>query len=283
MASNPTPMAASQPLVVTASPPGVASAMATIPGAPDADARVALAPVRATPAARIPVPSTGTDSVPALPVLAPAPAAPTPGDARVEKRPAPTTPRERAEAAYQRGLGLHAQGRVEDAEAAFMNALQEDRAHAAARLALAVSLAGHGAAGEARNLLADGLELQPRQLALASTLARLQSQNHDLPGAIATLKSAIAAGAAAAPAAEQARAYALLATLQQSALQHAPAIENYAAALRLAPDNGAWWIGMGLSLAADGRPESAREAYARARSTESLSAELQQFVDQRLR
>ena len=261
----------------------------SVPSLPPPSERLALAVVRA-PLATNPAPGTGSPA--AVAPVAPGPTAlpkpsvatPTEIEARIEKRPQPSSARERAEAAYQQGVSLHQQGRATDAQAAFTSALQDDRGHAAARQALAISLAARGGMAEAQAVLADGLELQPRHLPLAMTLARLKSSQHDLPGAIEVLKSALGNAAGLAPSeAEQAQALALLATLQQSASQHAPAIENYAAALRLAPGNGVWWIGLGLSLGADGRPQSAREAFTRARSTESLSPELQQFVEQRLR
>ena len=68
--------------------------------------------------------------------------------------------------------------------------------------------------------------------------------------------------------------------MQQSAGQHTEARENYAAALRRSPGNSTWWIGLGISLAADGRAESARESFFLARATETLSPELLQYVDQ---
>lgn len=185
--------------------------------------------------------------------------------------------------AYQRGIGLHRQGRTADAEAAFASALQEDRRHVPARQALAVAFIGEGRHDEAETLLAAGLALSPHQFQLASTLARVKAERRDLAGAIEVLKPALAGGAGAVAPADHAQALALLGTLQQSAGQHADAIENYAQALRQSPGNGPWWIGLGLSLAADGRAESAREAFARARGTETLSPELLQYVDQRLR
>jgi MSHA biogenesis protein MshN len=49
------------------------------------------------------------------------------------------------------------------------------------------------------------------------------------------------------------------------------------------PQNGAWWAGLGLSLAAEGRAASAREAFERARATGTLAPELQLYVERRLR
>jgi MSHA biogenesis protein MshN len=42
-------------------------------------------------------------------------------------------------------------------------------------------------------------------------------------------------------------------------------------------------MGLGISLEADGRGAEAREAFQRARSSGALSAELDRFVEQKLR
>ena len=74
-----------------------------------------------------------------------------------------------------------------------------------------------------------------------------------------------------------------MATLQQGADQHREAVDGFAAALRQTPQNGAWWIGLGISLLAEGRTAGAREAFERARSTGTLSPDLLLYVEQRLR
>ena len=65
--------------------------------------------------------------------------------------------------------------------------------------------------------------------------------------------------------------------------RHREAVEQYQAALRLAPQSGVWQMGMGISLQALGRNAEAQDAFRRAKSSNTLSAELQGFVDQRLR
>jgi MSHA biogenesis protein MshN len=204
-------------------------------------------------------------------------------ESNVEKRLRPGSPRERADAEYERGVAFHQQGQAEEARLAFVKALQADRHHIQARHALAVVFVSQNRLDDAQTVLGEGLEISPDQAQLRLVLGRIKAQRNDLPGAIESVKAALASGEASNTLAEPVQARALLATLQQSAGQHAAAIDNYAAALRQAPSNGAWWIGMGISLAADGRIESSREAFTRARSTESLTPELQQYVEDRLR
>jgi len=112
-------------------------------------------------------------------------------------------------------------------------------------------------------------------------LARIQAERHDMPAAIDTLRSSLRGGAGTAS--DQAEALALMATLQQGAGQHREAVDAFAAALRQMPQNGAWWIGLGISLAAEGRHAGAREALERARATPTLAPELLLYVEQRLR
>ena len=169
---------------------------------------------------------------------------------QLEKTSPPLAPADRAEAEYRRGIELHERARAGDAEAAFAAALQHDGRHAAARRALAVEWIGAGRTGDAERLLVEGLALAPQQAQLAVVLARIQAERRDLPGAIETLRSSLRGSTATTS--DQAEALALMATLQQGAGQHREAVDAFAAALRQTPQNGAWWIGLGISLAAEG-------------------------------
>ena len=51
----------------------------------------------------------------------------------------------------------------------------------------------------------------------------------------------------------------------------------------LVPQAGVWWMGLGISLEADGRGAEARDALQRAKATGTLSPELAAFVEQKLR
>jgi MSHA biogenesis protein MshN len=76
--------------------------------------------------------------------------------------------------------------------------------------------------------------------------------------------------------------HAFLAGVLQREQRHAEAAQHYRDALQLTPQNGMWWMGLGISLQADQHPAEAREAYRRARAANGLSAELQAFVDRKL-
>ena len=263
---------------------------------------VTMPPVGATPAGTVDVGAAGNVAEPTQGAVAPAPAAASVAEARalqatiaardsqpaaialpvqLEKTTPPLAPADRAEAEYRRGIELHEHARAGDAEAAFAAALQHDGRHAAARRALAVEWIGAGRTGDAERTLVEGLALSPQQAQLAVVLARIQAERRDLPGAIETLRSSLRGGTATTP--DQAEALALMATLQQGAGQHREAVDAFVAALRQTPQNGAWWIGLGISLAAEGRNAGAREAFERARASPTLAPELLLYVEQRLR
>ena len=271
----------------TAMPEAEVAREAGAPIAPASDERLvhadaskdlgATAAARTAPAsAAAPRPHASTASAEAPSPLKPAtPAAPV----QLEKSSAPMSAVDRAQTEFLRGVDFHENGRDGEAEAAFAAALQLDSGHVLARQALAVAWIGSGRALEAEHLLVEGLARNPRQPQLAVVLARIQAARHDSGAAIETLRTALGGGAVAPG---QAEARALLATLQQGEGQHREAAESFAAALRQMPQNGPWWVGLGLSLAAEGRRDSAREAFQRARATGSLSPELLSYVEQRL-
>jgi MSHA biogenesis protein MshN len=196
---------------------------------------------------------------------------------RIDKRMASRTPQERAEAHYQRGVAAHQAGLINDSGDAFMAALREDPRYAPARQAQAGLLIGQSRLDEALALLKEGVTLTPAQPTLALMLARLQAEGHELSAAADTLK------AASANAHHNAEYQGFYAAILQRANRHAEATEQFSAALRLAPANSVWWMGLGISLAANGQASAAREAFMRAKTTGALPPEAGQYVEARLR
>jgi MSHA biogenesis protein MshN len=245
--------------------------------------KVAAAPTAQTTGAAAMPSASASEAQPARVAIAARDAPPTaiPLPVQLDKSTPPPSPAERADLEYRHGIEAHRDARIGDAEAAFTAALQHDPRHASARRALAVEWIGRGRVADAERILAEGLALDPQQPQLAIVAARIQADRHDLPAAIEMLRASLG-GSGAAPS-DQAEAVAVMATLQQGAGQHREAVESFAAALRQMPQKGAWWAGLGLSLAAEGRGASAREAFERARATGTLAPELQLYVEQRLR
>ena len=127
---------------------------------------------------------------------------------------------------------------------------------------------------EAALVLQNGLVIDPRQPAMAMLLARLQIE-HGATGIETLMRSLPYAKG-------DADYHGFLAGALQRAQRHREAIEQYQAAVRSAPGNGVWWMGLGISLQAEKRAPEAVEAYARALATGTLSPELRTFVERRL-
>ena len=149
------------------------------------------------------------------------------------------------------------------------------RARIVLNQALSGLLIGQGRADEAKTL-SEGLALAPREPGLAMMLARLLAERGELQRAADVLQTA----AIDSPSPEEC---AFHAAILQRLNRHAEAAVLFAAALRVMPNNGVWWMGLGMSLAADARNGDAREAFSRARASGGLTPELASYIDQRLR
>lgn len=194
------------------------------------------------------------------------------------------TPQQRAENQYRRASSLLQQGKSADAVAELEQALQIDPLHAAARQTLVGLLLEVKRQDEAIRRLQEGLKLDADQPGLAMILARLQVEKGELRPALDTLQRSLPF------AANRADYQAFLAALLQRNKQHKEAADHYVLALQNAPKNGPqngtqtglWWMGLGISLQAENRVAEAQDAYGRAKASNTLSAELQAYVDQKL-
>jgi MSHA biogenesis protein MshN len=200
----------------------------------------------------------------------------TPSADQIDKQVHEMTPQQLAENEYRRAIGLLNQGHLPEAQSGLEAALKLDPTHTAARQGLLGMLLAAKKTDEAERLLQDGLDINPNQPGFALALARLQADRGDTATAIATMQKSEAA-------AQSSPDYlATLAALLQRATRHAEAVEHYQAALKLAPQSGIWWMGLGISLQALDRGAEARDAFTRAKSSSNLTPELQAFVEQRL-
>jgi MSHA biogenesis protein MshN len=210
-------------------------------------------------------------------------AAPREEPAPKAKKPARTAPAEqgrqetaaqRAEGAYRHALGSLQEGRVSEAIPALQQALQIEPRHDAARQTLVGLLIEARRGDEAMRQLQLGLTLDPRQPALAMLLARLQIERGD--SGIETLMRTLPYAAG------NGEYQALLAGALQRQQRHREAAEQYQAALRTQPQNAVWWMGLGISLQAEKRNAEAVDAFHKAKSSGTLSADLQAFVERKL-
>lgn len=194
----------------------------------------------------------------------------------VEKRERPRNPQEFAEADFRRGAGLLNEGRTAEAMEFFAAALKADRNHESARQALAALLLDQRQIESARRLLQEGLAINPGNVVFASSLARILIEGKDYEGALKALQGASAAGASSA------EYRAMSGAAYQRLGNHRAAMEAYQAALRLSPGAGSSWVGLAISLEALDHPLEAVEAYRRALSTGTLTADMRGFAETRL-
>ncbi|WP_136418126.1 tetratricopeptide repeat protein [Herbaspirillum sp. ST 5-3] len=186
------------------------------------------------------------------------------------------TPQQRAENEYRKAIAAVQQGKTADAIAGLEQALQLDAQHVAARQALIGVYLESKRQDDALNKAREGLTLDPAQPGLAMIAARLQLEKGALRPAIETLERTLPF------AADHGDYQAFLAALLQRDERHKQAVEHYLQAVQRSPRNGVWWMGLGISLQAEQRFADAQEAFKRAKASNSLTPELEAFVEGRL-
>lgn len=212
-------------------------------------------------------------SLAAAPVARPVEAStPVAGNKQVKE----LTPQQRAENEYRKAIMVLKQGKTGDAIVGLELALQLDMTHTAARQALVGILVEQNRQEDALRWAREGMQLDSSQIGLAMILARLQVEKGELRPAIETLERTLPY------AADRADYQAFLAALLQRDGKNRQAAEHYLQALQRLPQNGVWWMGLGICFQAEHRTAEAVEAYKRAKATNSLSPELLAFVDGRL-
>ena len=220
-------------------------------------------PKAEAPARQAARPPAATDRAPVRPGAAQAPAG------RSE------TVAQRAENGYRRALASLEDGRVTEAIGHLHEALRANPRHEAARQTLVGLLIEAKRPEEAMRQLGAALALDPAQPAMAMLMARLQLERGS-PG-IDTLMRTLPHATA------NADYRAFLAGALQREERHREAVDHYLAALRLSPQNGVWWMGLGISLQAEKRQQEAAAAFQKALDSGNLSAELQGFVERKLK
>ncbi|HKB73239.1 MAG TPA: tetratricopeptide repeat protein [Burkholderiales bacterium] len=212
-------------------------------------------------------------AVPAQTALAGEPVA-APG--KIDRR-SNTSSRSRAESEFRRAVNLMNQGRIAEGMDGFRHALEIDPKHEAARQTLVALLLEAKRVDEAAVSLQEGLALDTENTGFAMLLARIMVESNDIPTALFVLQRH------AAPPDRNPDFHAFAAALYQRLDRHKEAIEQYQAALGLAPSAGVWWLGLGISFQAVERRQDALEAFTRAKSAGNLAPDLLGFVEQRLR
>ena len=274
VASKPVPVPLPVPVPV---PAPVPAPVAAAPVAPEpvfqaAETAPAPAPAKARPAE----PRRSTEKAP-KPAAAPVvkTAVPAASERIIDGK--QVTPQQRVENEYRRALGQLQDGRVSEALAGLQQTLQLDPRHQGARETLVRLLLEAQRPDEAARQLQLSLALDPKQPAQAMMLARLQlDKANGGAAALDTLMRSLPY------AADNGEYHAFLAGVLQREQRYREAAEHYQLALQTAPDNSVWWMGLGIALQADNHPAQARQAFERAKGLQTLSPQLQAFVDRKL-
>ena len=187
------------------------------------------------------------------------------------------SPEQRADAEYRKASVLMQQGHIADAISGYEAALRLDANLDEARQALVAVLLQTKRGKDAERVLQEGLDSEPDHTGFTMMLARLQVQRGAVAEATATLEKALPYGNS------QADYQAFLAALLQRQNRNDEAVAHYQAALQLAPSNGIWLMGYGISLQALKRNVDAKIAFQRALDSRMLNPDLQAFVRQKLK
>jgi len=149
---------------------------------------------------------------------------------------------------------------------------------------LLCGLAAHGVcADEARSGFSDltgpleiVVERDPSRIAAAKRLARFHAEARNWDAAWRILERSLPY------ALKDAEYQGFAGTVLRELKRPVEAADAYRRAIALAPQEGRWWVGLGLSLEQAGRPREARQAFAAAREREqTLSPVLLKLAERR--
>ena len=199
-----------------------------------------------------------------------------PRPANLSKQVSELTPQQHAENEYREAGVLIQAGKQAEAIAMLQQALKLDAKHAGARQSLIALLLQNKRSDEALKAAQDGLTIDPAQPGLIMILARVQLEQGDQHGALASMEHGLPY------AGSNADYHAFMAALLIRDKRNKEAIEQYTLALTANPQNGVWWMGLGMALQSENHLPEAREAFIRAKRSNTLTPELQGFVEQKL-
>ncbi|MBL0485266.1 tetratricopeptide repeat protein [Aeromonas caviae] len=288
--------APSAPLAVVATTQAVSSAapMAKVPAASaeSTAARVAPSAAEQAPADEgNPQEALGDETIPSDEELQPDLYAELAAEQSAEEAPAPAAPRkpgilkietvelsdaELATLAERKATTAMAKGRMQEAQDGYYEVLAHDPHNQGAREQLAGLLYGAGRLTEAAQVLEEGLRLDPAQADLRLLLARVAISGGDRQKALDWLTGYQP------DIASNLDYYATWAGLAQELGQPVQASEMYVRLLRQQPDQGRWWLGLGVAEDGQGHRQRALDAYRNAQLHGNLGEASTQWLEQRI-
>ncbi len=197
---------------------------------------------------------------------------------KLKKKHHPLNNKQLAEIAYNKGYKLLQQGRMHQGKQFLREALSLYIPHIKAREMLAGIHIKSGRFINAAELLKEGVSVVPDYPLFAQLYARVLLEQNNPQLAIKILNR----GSASASMNVQPDYFALLAATYQRVKNHEKAIDIYLQLVKVRPNAGIWWLGLGISLEKSGKKKEALDAYQRAQKTGSLKAGLVKFTNNRV-
>ncbi len=192
------------------------------------------------------------------------------------KTPAQKSDREQALEQYQDALKQIKRRKHNQAIASLQLAIKLDHKLGKARILLATQMLAQGQHTQAEELLVNGLQITPDDAAMAYTYARILVAQDRIAEALSILDQSQ-------PRLEINPDYhAFSAALLQRQEEHQAAISKYSEVLRIRPDKGVWWMGLGISLQAEGLQQRALQAFQTALRDNSLTVSIRQYLSDRI-
>ncbi len=183
---------------------------------------------------------------------------------------------ELAALAERKATTAMAKGQMREAQDNYYQVLLHDPHNQGAREQLAALLYGEGRLTEASQVLEEGLRLDPAQADLRLLLARVAISGGDRQKALDWLTGYQPDLAA------NLDYYATWAGLAQELGQPAQASELYVKLLRQQPDQGRWWLGLGVAEDGQGHRQRALDAYGNAQLHGNLGEASTRWLEQRI-
>ncbi len=183
---------------------------------------------------------------------------------------------ELAALAERKATTAMAKGQMREAQDNYYQVLVHDPHNQGAREQLAGLLYGEGRLTEASQVLEEGLRLDPAQADLRLLLARVAISGGDRQKALDWLTGYQP------DLAPNLDYYATWAGLAQELGQPAQASELYVKLLRQQPDQGRWWLGLGVAEDGQGHRQRALDAYGNAQLHGNLGEASTRWLEQRI-
>lgn len=192
----------------------------------------------------------------------------------MRKTPRAPSPTEQAARDYAAALDALRAGDTARAEDQLRAALDKIPGHAQAAETLAALLLQQNRAQDAEDILAGAIAASPQTPRLLKLHARILADAGRDSEAVALLQTPALSG--------DAESQALLGALQQRQGNDTQAAAAYRQALTRAPQRGAWWMGLAISLERTQQPAAALEAYRRALADSALDEHVTGYVRGRI-